>query len=436
MKSVFKNLFNQRGIALLIVLMSLMILTTSLVQFDYTERINYRMAVHAKQRLQAYYLARSALNFSKILLKYQKEADQALKSAGDAAGSMNVEPLYKMIPLSSELIRGVISGEITEISAGEEEEAGEEKKTPDEGEENSDEEKKIKTDASMLSKGEAEEFLKFEGDFLSEISEEGTKYDLNKIASVVSTSASYDQRKKLLYSFLKNPRFDELFEKSDDDREQLVHALSDWVDQNGVINEFENVQRGAEDSEYSGEDYKVKNGKMATLSEMRLVAGMNDSLFSKLKDYVTIYTASDKINLCLAEDEEWAQALIYHYTHNAACGSPVDYTDADKMSELVSALLGGCPDTDAMASALNSALGLTEVSSSDDEESTESSSSSSGSTVTGCAFQVSDLLTSDNKVFTVKATGTVDETRLTMSVVMNTDSSDPTKWKYYYYRVE
>lgn len=269
---------------------------------------------------------------------------------------------------------------------------------------------------------------------MSEISEEATKYDLNKIANVVSTSASYDQRKKWLYSFLKNPRFDELFEKSEQDREKLVHGLSDWVDQNGMINEFENIQRGAEDSDYSGEDYKVKNGKMATLSEMRLVAGMNDDLFSKLKDYLTIYTASDKINLCLSEDDEWAKALIYHYTNNAGCGSPVDYTDEEKMSELATTLLGGCPDAESMADALNSALGLTEETSSDEESTTGDSTSSS--TVTGCVFQVKDLLTSDNKVFTVKATGQVDETRLTISVVMNTDSSDPTKWKYYYYRVE
>ena len=91
-----------------------------------------------------------------------------------------------------------------------------------------------------------------------------------------------------------------------------------------------------------------------------------------------------------------------------------------------------------MASALNSALGLVDL-----EEETEakgkddsSSSSSTGSKVTGCSFQFADLLTKDNNIFTIKATGTVGETEMTLTAVLNTDSSDPTKWKTYYYRLD
>lgn len=439
----------------MIVIMSLMILTTATIEFLYTERINYQLAMNAKERLQAYYLARSALNFSKVLLKYQKEAEKALESAGSAGEGMATEPLYKMIPLSSTMIRSAISGsEASESSEKTGEDANQEDETvKEEGEEGKDEEvdsglEDFKQKSSLLSQEEAREFLNFTGDFTSEITEEQTKFDLNKIGSIVSTSASYDQRKKLLLSFLLLPKFKSTFENQEQDAELLVHNLSDWVDSNGVINEFENVSRGSEDSEYSGVDYKVKNGKMMTLSEIRLIAGMNDDIFGLLGDFVTIYTGEDKINVCLAEEEDWVKAMIYHYTHNAGCSSPVEYSDEEKMSELVTAVLGACDDADQMASALNTALGLVSEEVSEDDStdesttdesktsSSDSSTSSSGSTVSECSFQFKDLLTSDNKIFRVRATGNIDETELSINVVMNIDSSDPTKWKYYYYRVE
>jgi len=47
-----------------------------------------------------------------------------------------------------------------------------------------------------------------------------------------------------------------------------------------------------------------------------------------------------------------------------------------------------------------------------------------------------DLVTSDNKVFTIRATGTVDETEVNVTMVVNTDQNDPMQWKTYYYRID
>ncbi len=436
---LFSKNKNERGVALLLVLSAVMILTTALLEFIYTERVNYQLAVNAKQRLQAYYLARSALNFSKLLLKYHKQTEKTLASAGETAQSLMTEPIYKMLPLSSDLIRGVLSGGITELDTSAGKEAADSgadttlEPTGNEEEKNT----SVKLDMSGIASDKASEFLSFDGDFLAEITEEQSKYDLNKIYNTVSTSAAYDQRKKLLLSLLLLPKFQKDFENQDQDAPKLVHALADWVDQNGIVNEFDNVSRGNEDSAYQDVNYKPKNGKMLTLSETRLVSGMNDDILSHLKDDVTLYTNSDKINICLnidGENTDWIKALIYHYTHNSGCvSSPIDYRDEDKMTELVDAILELCPDVNAMSSALNSALGLVEASS-DDSEST--SATTAGANVTGCAFQFKDLITSDNKVFTVKATGTVGETNTSIIVVMNIQQDNPSKWKYYYYRIE
>ncbi|MBI4412491.1 MAG: general secretion pathway protein GspK [Deltaproteobacteria bacterium] len=447
MKSIFKAA-NEKGIALLIVLSTLMVLTTSVVEFAYNSRVNYRLAIHAKERLQAYYLAKSALNFSKLILKYHKETEKLLESAGSAAEAMGTEPLYRMMPLSSELLRGALGGDLSGLTGEGEEEEGAEESPPDDSaaDEGGEEEKpaaeeNIESGISMVSKEEAEKFLSFDGDFSAEITEEQTRYDLNKIAAIVSTSPSYDRRKQLLYSLLMNPKFADLFENRESDAAALVHALSDWVDSNGVINEFENVQRGDEDSLYSDAGYPVKNGKILSRSEMRLVAGMNDDIYQILEPFVTVYSGDEKINVCIGDAEDMIKAMIYHYTHHAGCASPVDYEDEEKMTELVSAVTGACPDTSAIASALNSALGLTDLETSTTSEtssgtSSTSTSSTAGSSVAGCAFQFKDLLTKDNKIFNIRATGTVGETEVNIVSVLNTSSTNPNQWKVLYFRVE
>src|SRR4051812_13237480 len=78
-KSLFRPLKNQRGIALLMVLSALAVMTIAVVEFVYNMRINYQLAVRNKERLQAYYLARSAVNLSKLVLKYNKEAEKLIK---------------------------------------------------------------------------------------------------------------------------------------------------------------------------------------------------------------------------------------------------------------------------------------------------------------------------------------------------------------------
>src|SRR3990167_10793033 len=83
---------NQKGIALLMVLSTIAVLTVAMVELGTNSRINYRMAVHNKERVQAYYLAKSGLNFSKLILKYNKQAEKMLSQAGEQGVDLKVEP--------------------------------------------------------------------------------------------------------------------------------------------------------------------------------------------------------------------------------------------------------------------------------------------------------------------------------------------------------
>ena len=67
---------SRRGVALILVLTTVAILTSIAVEFAYQSRVNLRLAENARDELRAYYLARSAVNLSRLLLHFQKQVDQ------------------------------------------------------------------------------------------------------------------------------------------------------------------------------------------------------------------------------------------------------------------------------------------------------------------------------------------------------------------------
>lgn len=427
---------NQSGIALLMVLSAITALTVAVVELKYNSQINYKLAINHKNQLQAYYLAKSAINFSQILIKYEKQAQKTKKDIKDDVGDINVEPIYKLFPLSTETLKGVFSGAFSDFLSGDSEEDTEE--SGEEADITTEEETSgIEAGLNSFDKESAQKFLDFEGDFYSEISEEKNKYDLNQVYRVVTSSQDYDNRKKILESILELPKFKKYFERRKMEPVEVVHALSDWVDENDVLNEYDNIQRGSEKSEYGDLDYTAKDGKFISLSELRLVHNMDDELYNLLMPFVTVFNTTEKINVCMAE-EEMARAMIYHYTNHAGCANGVSYEDVEEMDNLVGEFLGACPDPTAMAKAVNDALGLKSSSSDNKSRSRRRSrrTKNNKNKIPGCKFQLEDLLTDENDIFTIKATGVVGETSVSIKVVLNASDRNASKWNLMYYKVE
>src|SRR3990167_3805119 len=114
----------EKGIAILIVISSLMLLTTLVVEFAYNTNVTYHLALNEKDRTQSYYLAQSAVQFSRVVLKYDKEAKQMISKASERLGKpIHVQPLYKMVPINSALLR---------MLAGNPESSPEESEVPEE----------------------------------------------------------------------------------------------------------------------------------------------------------------------------------------------------------------------------------------------------------------------------------------------------------------
>jgi|GEM_PF-243963 len=64
-----------RGVALILVLTTVAILTSIGVDFSYSTRVSLRLAETARDEMRAYMLARSAINLSRLLLHFQKQVD-------------------------------------------------------------------------------------------------------------------------------------------------------------------------------------------------------------------------------------------------------------------------------------------------------------------------------------------------------------------------
>src|SRR6266567_2444014 len=71
-----------RGAALLLVITSIAILTAISVDLAYESRVSLEAAAGARDELRATYMAKSAVGFSRLVLHFQQQLDQAAGAAG------------------------------------------------------------------------------------------------------------------------------------------------------------------------------------------------------------------------------------------------------------------------------------------------------------------------------------------------------------------
>lgn len=79
---------------------------------------------------------------------------------------------------------------------------------------------------------------------------------------------------------------------------ELSGAIQDWRDGDDLVN----VEGGAEDPQYAAAKlpYGAKDRPFETLSELRLVLGMDPALFEKLRPYLTIHSGQARPNPAFA----------------------------------------------------------------------------------------------------------------------------------------
>lgn len=81
------------GVALIVALVTITVLSAAVTEYAYSSRVNLKMSVNAKNKVKSYFLARSAVNLSELLINFQysleNAANQARGSKSANAGACN-----------------------------------------------------------------------------------------------------------------------------------------------------------------------------------------------------------------------------------------------------------------------------------------------------------------------------------------------------------
>jgi type II secretory pathway component PulK len=284
---------DERGMALLLALVMIVLITAFIAEFNYSARTKIIGAYHARDDTRAYYMAKSGTRLYGLLLIVGAQLDGNPMIAGitemlpfDLAGA---DAVCQSLPFLDTAMVKYLVGVGGSLDDEEKEGLGEffsgSGDDPhgdlDESEEGTNE------DGGPPRRG----LLDFDGDFKVECSDELGRVNLNGFGNTSWLATPIEQHPvgQLMFGLLAPPEYDPLFEERlKIDRWELIGNFKDWVDPDSERSGF---WGGDEDGEYDQYEprYKAKNKRFDTVEEARLVAGVTDEVWETFGDSFTVH---------------------------------------------------------------------------------------------------------------------------------------------------
>jgi general secretion pathway protein K len=330
----------ERGVALLLVLVGIAVLSLVANEVRYNSMVELRLATNQRDELRAHYLARSGIGMSRLMLRFQKQIDQmpipnfsgmlqgilgsnpalagllggaggagglgalagALGGAGGAAGALGGAgaagapgmstasiQLWRMAKIDCHMLEGMVP-EVTEKG----------------GLAPMAKNKKFEFDDENPELGkemQAKKFGSFTGCFDTVITDEEERINLNKLDGtqlVAGVTAGQ------LVTTLNDKRYEFLFEKEDANRlkipaNEIIIGMKDWIDEDetgsslNLTGQGDPFLRGFSDENGGYSNYETRYD---SLDEVFLVHGVNDRFMAAFKDKFTVYPdMNSKLNI-------------------------------------------------------------------------------------------------------------------------------------------
>ncbi|WP_437609311.1 type II secretion system protein GspK [Sorangium sp. So ce834] len=263
---------DRRGVALVMVLGAITVLTVFLTELQEETSTELSAALADRDALRAEYYARSAVNLSRMLIAAEPSVSQTIGpmlAIIGLKGNFQV-PVWKF----TDMFLGPFNAQLTEPGAA----------PPDE--------------AAAAGSAAAGKNLGLTGGgrFELKIVDEDSKININRAADDVGGIADQIAVGAQLISLMSPPQYNPLFEERDgdgqfSDRATICSALVDWADpgdQTFVCDTSTNApsSTGAEDSFYQtvGLPYVRKNAPFDSFEELRLIRGMGDDFWATFVD--------------------------------------------------------------------------------------------------------------------------------------------------------
>ncbi|MGM0576680.1 MAG: general secretion pathway protein GspK [Myxococcota bacterium] len=303
----------QRGVALLMVLVTVAVMGALSTEFAYNTRTNIWMAGNVTADTQALYHARSSMEIATLAVNAKKNFPQmksVLNMVGKGAGAR-----LEVWRQACEFVRIFASGKANFFGM------------------------------DILDMSEEEAVGVEQGSFDCRVTAEDSRTNLNAASTEMPTAQDPNQpgsnpqvgargrgsganaaddkaRKQLglkLYGlfrpFLESGEFD-----SEEEMLEVILNVMDWTDaddnKTDIGQDGRFIQTGAsEAADYARYGYEVKNAKMDTVGEVQLVAGMDSDIYCRIRDKLTVFSTG-KLNvndadldtlkgvLCQAIDDE------------------------------------------------------------------------------------------------------------------------------------
>lgn len=286
---------DRRGVALLMVIGTLMFLTVLVTDIGFGARVRFLTAVHERDEQKAYWLAQTGVNVYRLILTANKAIakNSMFASALEAYGVPAGDALWKMVPfINTGLLRMLAGGD-----SPDDEELEEFAQTGEVSEEVREESREGTT-----SRFGNRNFLDFDGDFSAEVRGEDCRINVNTLGDIGSgedwqTKAVAVQ----LYGLLSGEENEQFLRERNLERWDLIGNLKDWVDADGNVS---SGRGGYEDDHYNTQrwPYLAKNADFDTWEEIRMVEGWQDDVFERFGSQLTIY-GGGKVNVNCADDQ-------------------------------------------------------------------------------------------------------------------------------------
>ena len=311
----------ERGVAMLLVLVGLVVLGLAANEVRYNSMVELKLAANARDDLRAHYLAKSGIGLSRLMLRFQKQMDQiqipnlggmlqqflplltgqaptaaAAAPATQAPQTMSIQ-LWRMAKIDCHMLQLMIPEE--DPKAGGLGPVSRSKKFAFDDE-----------NPELAQAQQRRKFGEFEGCFDTVITDEEERINLNKLdATQLTAQVILGQ----LTTTLTDKKYEFLFEKEDSNRvkvnpQDVIIALHDWVDEDEVATQLNYTGQGEpflkgftdENGNYARYEprYKAKNARFDSLDELYLVHGANDRFMAAFKDKFTVYPdINSKMNI-------------------------------------------------------------------------------------------------------------------------------------------
>ncbi len=288
---------SRRGIALLVVLVLVAIVSALSVQFTYNARANIWMSGNLAASTQAHYHARSGMKIALLAVNAKKnfpQMQQFLSLMGKSAAKR-----LEIWQRACEFVQIFATGKaeffgMTLLDFSKEEAVG-----------------------GRMTKSQAKEGG---APFTCKVTSEDARVNLNRAAITtlrsgtgvgasrtvnVRANASNIQRQKaqlwVQLGGLLRPMVETGHFASEEEVLDVVLNIIDWTDADDSRSDIDpqgnfTESSGAEGGDYGQYGYSAKNAKMDTVGEVQLVEGMTSDVYCKIRDKLTVF-ATDKVNV-------------------------------------------------------------------------------------------------------------------------------------------